>query len=249
MKQTLDCIMDIGEGMLVSGAEVNRVEDSVKRMCTAFGAVRTDVFIITSSMVVTIHTADGAIVTQTRRINSIGTNIDRLHRLNALSRDICAKRPTLDALRARITEILSDKPYPFIVELFACAAVVSAFTLFFGGGIVEAIVSFIVGIMVKMLSRLTDIMLMNKMFAKFICTFFASSVAYGAVKLSIIPSIDMVLIGNIMSLIPGIGFTNALRDLFIGDSIAGALRLFEAILGAVSIAAGYFLFVCTLGRF
>ena len=171
--------------MLVSGAEVNRVEDSVKRMCTAFGAVRTDVFIITSSMVVTIHTADGAIVTQTRRINSIGTNIDRLHRLNALSRDICAKRPTLDALRAKITEILSDKPYPFIVELFACAAVVSAFTLFFGGGIVEAIVSFIVGIMVKMLSRLTDIMLMNKMFAKFICTFFASAVAYGAVKLSI----------------------------------------------------------------
>ena len=46
--------MDIGEQMLVYGAEVHRVEDSVERMCYALGAKRIDVFIITSSMVVTV---------------------------------------------------------------------------------------------------------------------------------------------------------------------------------------------------
>ena len=58
---------------------------------------------------------------------------------------------------------------------------------------------------------------------------------------------DMVIIGNIMVLIPGIGLTNAIRDLFVGDSIAGLLRTVEAILLALAIAAGYFLFVWMMG--
>ena len=44
-----------------------------------------------------------------------------------------------------------------------------------------------------------------------------------------------------------LGFTNALRDLFTGDSIAGILRSLEAVLSAVGIAAGYFLFVFITG--
>ena len=79
MKNLLDCIMDIGEEMLFSGAEVHRVEDSVVRMCTALGAVRTDVFIITSSMVVTVHTSDGNTHTQTRRITNSAMDFERLY--------------------------------------------------------------------------------------------------------------------------------------------------------------------------
>ena len=56
-----------------------------------------------------------------------------------------------------------------------------------------------------------------------------------------------MLIGNIMTLIPGIGLTNALRDLFIGDSIAGLLRTIEAVLLALGIAAGYFLVTIFVG--
>ena len=50
-----------------------------------------------------------------------------------------------------------------------------------------------------------------------------------------------------MLIIPGLGFTNALRDLLVGDSIAGTLRLLEAALAAVSIAAGYFAFIFLAG--
>ena len=53
MEKLFDLAMDIGEQMLVSGAEVHRVEDSLNRIFSAMGATRVDVFIITSSMVVT----------------------------------------------------------------------------------------------------------------------------------------------------------------------------------------------------
>ena len=70
--------------------------------------------------------------------------------------------------------------------------------------------------------------------------------AFLSVKIGWIADVDKVIIGNIMSLIPGIGLTNALRDLFTGDSIAGLLRSIEAVLTALAIAAGYFL-VTVLG--
>ena len=50
--------MGIGEQMLLCGAEVHRVEDSMERVCLAFGAKRVDVFSITSSLVVTVFTEE-----------------------------------------------------------------------------------------------------------------------------------------------------------------------------------------------
>ena len=71
MEKMFDCAMDIGEQMLTSGAEVHRVEESIQRMCLAFGAARVDAFVIITSMVVTIYMDHGESCTQTRRITSV----------------------------------------------------------------------------------------------------------------------------------------------------------------------------------
>ena len=132
MKRLMDCAMDIGEQMLLCGAEVHRVEDSVNRICHAFGVVRADVFIITSSMVLTIHGEDGCIHTQTRRIQTLGTDFQKLDRLNALSRRICAQKNTVDEIRAELETIKAAKRYPLWAECLAYGAIGGSFTLFFG---------------------------------------------------------------------------------------------------------------------
>ena len=80
----LSISLDIGEQMLISGAEVHRVEESVSRICYALGAERVDVFIITSSMVVTVHTVDGKTYTESRRIINTTTDFEKIHKLNEL---------------------------------------------------------------------------------------------------------------------------------------------------------------------
>ncbi len=80
-KELLSCALDIGEQMLVSGAEVNRVEDSISRICKAYDAKRVDVFTITSSIVVTLQMNNGNTLTQTRRISKYYIDIDKLKNL------------------------------------------------------------------------------------------------------------------------------------------------------------------------
>ncbi len=241
MQELFACAMDIGEQMLLSGAEVHRVEESIKRMGHAFGAERVDVFIITSSMVVTLHTHDGQSYTQTRRITSSATDFEKLHQLNALSRKICQQSLSPQEIREQLEAAVNCIAYPFWLECLCCAAIAGAFTLFFGGSLPETGISLIVGAVVRVANLLLEKLIPNKIFSKFSSAAIATLLAYFCVRSGWIPNVDKVIIGNIMSLIPGIGLTNALRDLFTGDSIAGLLRSIEAVLTALAIAAGYFL--------
>ncbi len=246
MKKFFDCVMNIGEDMLICGAEVHRVEDSIMRMCSSVGALRTDVFIITSSMVVTIYTNEGTF-TETRRVTRSGMDIEKLHRLNALSRRICEKNLSAPQIEAEYNNIQKIKKYPFWAECLSFSFIAGAFTVFFGGTVFEALVSFLIGCFLSIIDFIMAKADLNKIFTKFISSLFVSFGAFFAVKCGLIHIIDKVVIGNIMLLIPGVGLTNSLRDLLAGDSIAGLLRMIEAILSALAIAAGYFLFVSLTG--
>ena len=56
-------ILDIGESMLKSGAENFRLEDSLYRMCKAYGFVKYDVFVIPSNIQITVETPEGEFIT------------------------------------------------------------------------------------------------------------------------------------------------------------------------------------------
>ena len=242
-------VMDIGEQMLISGAEVHRVEESINRMCYALGVVRVDVFIITSSMVVTVYTKDGNTYTQTRRVTSTNFDFERLHHLNNLSREICEKKLTEQEIENRLNAANNCKKFPIWFEFICCAVIAGAFTLFFGGNIIEALISLFIGAIVRLSLFCSEKIISNKIFNKFFATVIITLCAFLTVELGWITSVDKVVIGNIMTLIPGIGLTNAIRDLFTGDSIAGLLRSIEAVLTAFAIAAGYFLVIVLGGVF
>ena len=152
--------------MLLSGAEVHRVEDSLYRICSAFGAERTDVFIITSSMIVTVHTKDGESFTETRRITQSGTDYEKLDKLNALSRKICYQGMTPEEIDAELKEIGKIKAYPFWLEVLAYAFIAGAFTSFFGGDWLESLISLLIGGAVRGLIFVSDIFIKNKIFTK-----------------------------------------------------------------------------------
>ena len=99
-------LMNVGELLLLSGSEIRRVEETIDRMGRAYGAVETDVFVITSSIVVTMTFSDGQMYTQTRRIRSSGgSDFSKIEELNMLSRRCCAEPMSVDELRKEIKRI------------------------------------------------------------------------------------------------------------------------------------------------
>ena len=86
-------ILDIGESMLISGAENYRIEDSLYRMCRSYGFVKYDVFVIPSNIQITVETENGDIITQVRHIENADIDFDQLDYMNNLCRYICSHTP------------------------------------------------------------------------------------------------------------------------------------------------------------
>ena len=246
--QLFNLILEIAQQMTESGAEIHRVEESLERICTAYGVARVDVYATTSNIIVSVEGATGALLTHTRRIKQTGTDIERLHRLNDLVRRICATTPDHEKIRAELKQIRRMRGYPLWTILLCYGMIAAAFCLFFGGySLRETLTAGIIGISVGLMNKGCEHWRFNRLFARFLCSFIACLLAFLAQSVGLIPRVDYVVIGNIMSLIPGIGLTNSLRDLFTGDSITGVLRSIEAILLAAAIACGYILSALLFG--
>lgn len=246
-KELITFVLDIGEQMLISGAEVNRVEDSITRMCSAYGAKRVNVLTITSSILVTVKMDDGEMYTQTRRIRSYLTNLNKLDKLNDLSRYICDYKPDLEEIERRIEIVNEVGTYSPKQQYGIYALVASSFTVFFGGDVSDAIVSALIGMLLKLMMGFIRKIDKNTVITNVFCSFIVGLVTILSVSLGFGTNVDHIIIGNIMLLIPGLALTNAIKDIISGDTISGLLRLNEAFVIAVSIASGFSLATLLMG--
>lgn len=238
-QKILHCAMSIGELLLTSGAEVGRVEDTIRRICMAYGATRVDVFSITSSIVTTMYGEGFESCTQTRRVRSIKNDFTRLDRLNQLSRWICETRPDPDSIPERIDKVYACHSYCFRTQLLTYSLIAGVFTVFFGGNFADMLTSAVVGMLLKCLEGFLQRGPGNALLTSLLCSSAGGFLSNLAVYLGFGMHADMISIGNIMLFIPGVMFTNSLRDMFSGDIITGFIRCAESLLIAVTVALGF----------
>ena len=237
--QYLLCLaLDVGEGILKNGGEVSRVEDTIERICYAYGAAHVEVFSIISFINAAIRMPDGSYSSQLRRVRSTSNNLHALEMYNALSREICSTKPELALFDEKLHEIKRARSYPMPVICAASAVVALSFALFFGGGIKDAIVASFIGVLIALTNHFA-LRHLNAMAATVTASFLAATVAYATMKLGFIQTDGYVMIGSIMLLVPGLAFGTAIRDLLSGDLLAGILKSLQACLSALMIAFGY----------
>lgn len=246
-QRLLTCILDLGEILLTSGAEISRVEDTMKRMALAYGFMKVDVFSITSSIVVTVHTDRGEVLTQTRRIMQYDTDLDKIEKVNCISRQVCNELLPVQELQKTIEDIRLDKGYPEGVLFLFYGIISAAFSLFFGGTVLDAAAAFLCGLLLRFILNTGVRVGLQNLVLNFLCS---AAVGLGAVvitRFGLGQNIDKIIIGNIMLLIPGLLFTTSLRDMINGDLITGLLGLCDAVLRALAIALGFAVIMLQLG--
>ncbi len=245
--QYLLCLaLDVGEGILKNGGEVSRVEDTIERICYAYGAVHVEVFSIISVINAAIRMPDGSYSSQLRRVRQTSNNLHALECYNALSREICATKPALDIFDEKLHEIKQKRNYPLAVIALASAVVAGAFALFFGGGIKDALIACGIGVVIALVNHFAARHL-NAMAATVSASFITSMLSALFVWVGAVPIDDFIMMGSIMLLVPGLSFGTAIRDLLAGDLLAGTLKSLQAVLSALMIAFGYMMATAVMG--
>ena len=234
----LTTAMDIGQQMLMTGADVTRVEDSVSRICRRFDVDDVQVFCIASLLQASVRMRDGRYCIQMRRIFTSDNNLARLEELNAISRSICSGAITIEEARARLDKARVLECYrPFWYYLAAIFGT-SAFSVFFGGSLEDGLCAAVASLPVMFCQR-HPFRKCNQMVNTIFQSFVGGLAVNLAMKLGLGQNVDLICIGVIMMLISGMMFGNAMQDFMRSDVLAGSSKLVHALLLAMMIVLGF----------
>lgn len=164
----------------------------------------------------------------------------------AISRSYCEKPFPVQELADRLH--LAKRCRPARWKLFAGSCLgAGALTVFFGGAGADGLAAAVFALALCLLQMYLPLICKNKVLFNFLAAFCVGSLISLACRA--LPALhgDKIIIGDIMLLIPGLAFTNAVKDIFIGDTISGVMRLIETILWAAALALGFALSGWLLG--
>lgn len=236
-ERLLNFVSEIGRQLMLCGAEVYRVEDSMEHIFAAYGYYQFEVFAIPACIVMSV-VDNGRNYTKTVRIKTSNTNMELLCSLNDLSRKVCDNLPDLSDAEIELKKLLQCKLYTVKISYLGYGAAAAFFTLFFGGGLIDALIAFFAGFLIRGLTHYLKKVKANVfflyLFASMILALYGSLIQI----LSIPIMFDKVMIGGIMLLVPGVAITNVFRDLIAGDFVTAVSKLFEVLIISFAIAIG-----------
>lgn len=234
----VDMAAELGYELAMSGAETFRVEDSIYRVLKTYG-IESEIFAITNCLTVSIETPSGKPLTRMRRIGYHGNDMERVERYNALSRRICAQKPDPETAAQWLKETKAAcRVYSLPMSLLADFLGTFGFALFFGGTLLDGLWGGLCGIVIGLVSKVMDDLKANPFFSTIAASFCMALVAYTAAGFGLVNNVDTTIIGALMILVPGLLFTNSMRDIIYGDTNSGINRLVQVVLIAVAIALG-----------
>ncbi len=234
----LDLATDLGYELAMSGAETFRVEESITRVLAAY-EIEAEVFAIPNCMHISIEPVIGRPLTRMRRIGNHGNDLDAVERYSGLSRRICAEHPAPEIAAGWLKEVSqSRRSYSLPFYLLGCFIGPLGFSMLYSGAPLDALFSGICGLLVGVINRFMDRLDANQFIRTIAAAFPMSLLAYAIGALGLTPHSDAVIIGALMLLVPGLLFTNAMRDIIYGDTNSGVNRIVQVLLIAMAIALG-----------
>ena len=234
----LDLVADLGYRLAMNGAETFRVEESVNLITKAYG-IESEAYAIPNCLIVSIETAEGKPMTRMRRIGYHGNNLDSVERYSNLSRRICKERPEPQVATQWLKETDASRVgYGVLAKLLGSFLSAFGFAILFGSSFLDCLCAGVCGIATGAVNVLMDKLKANQFFRTIIAAFIMALLAYLLAALGIANNADTIIIGTLMLLVPGLLFTNAMRDIIYGDTNSGINRVVQVFLIAAAIALG-----------
>lgn len=239
-KKILMVAVYAAEIMMKNGAEIYRVEDTVTRICNAGRIYNVEVFATPTGIFVSMDSGDenDDPLTYIKRIRGTGTNLSKISKVNAFSREFYTTDLSVEAGMEILKDIDREEEYPFFIRTLGAAMTCGFFALIFGGSMIDSCLAMLSGIACYALADILKKADINAFIRSFCCCGTAAVIALSASGSVSGASYDPIIIGTIMLFVPGAAITNSIRDFLSGDMLSGLARLMEAVLTAVGLACG-----------
>jgi uncharacterized membrane protein YjjP (DUF1212 family) len=225
-----------GDIMLSNGAETYRVEDTMRRILTALGQENAQAYVTATGIFVSA--GSGRPVTGIKRVKTRSYHMEKIARVNDLSRGLAAGGIKFTDAEPELIKIGNLPPYPAALRI-VCSGISSfCFCYMFGGLWRDCVCALLCGLLVYFTLNMLSGKGVSAFLSNITCGALISALTLALINLRLGVNMDKIIVGAIMPLVPGIAMTNAMRDILEGDFVSGGSRAIEALVTASAIASG-----------
>ncbi|MBR4912681.1 MAG: threonine/serine exporter family protein [Bacteroidales bacterium] len=229
----MELAYEAGAILLENGAEISRVDETMRRIAGHYGVDDENFFVLSNGI---MATAKG--FARTKFIPIKGASLDKVVTVNQLSREVSEGKCDLDQLESRLKAIRAMRPKPAWEQIAASAFGSAAFCIIFGGGFADSIAAFVAGLVLWVYMLFVGYRHLSRIAGAITGGLLATLLCGVMFRLGLGTHLSNMIIGAIIPLIPGVPFTNGIRDLAHEDYIAGVTRLLDALLTFFCISMG-----------
>lgn len=236
-KDLMNLSLYTGALLIQNGAESYRAEDTIERICKSVSNIsNVSAYALPSAIFISME-FEGETLSNFRKITISDTNLYKIDRVNSFSRDFVSHDLSIKEAYDRLFEIDGTEENSKKIYIGGGIAA-SFFSVLFGGDVKDFAASFFIGILISLVLEKLSYLKLSFFINNIICAFITSILAIICVYFDLGSNIDMIIIGVIMLLVPGVAITNSVRDIMSGEFITGAITMIKAFFIALAIAFG-----------
>lgn len=237
-KEVMEAALQAGHILLENGAEISRVEETIDRICRYFGVESGSAFVLSNGIFVTAGSERERYFAKVQHIPVSGTHLNRVTAVNQLSREIAEGKHSLEDVRRVLEEIKRMPGKRWYTQVLASGIGSAAFCCLFGGNWGDTLSALVAGLLLYLFVLFISVPHLSKIVGNIGGGALVTVVCSVMYLADAGQHLNFMIIGSIMPLVPGVAFTNAIRDMADGDYISGSVRMLDALLVFLSIAIG-----------
>ncbi|MDO5423392.1 MAG: threonine/serine exporter family protein [Eubacteriales bacterium] len=244
----MELALQAGHILLENGAEIFRVEETMERICRHYGVESGNEFVLSNGIFVTAGNEKEKVFAKVQHIPVSGTHLDKVTAVNQLSREIAEGKYTVSEAMEELERIKRMPGKRKVTQILASGVGSAAFCFLFGGNLRDSLVAFAAGLFLYVYVLQVSGPYLSKIVGNVGGGALVTVICSVMYLTGVGEHLNYMIIGSIMPLIPGVAFTNAIRDVADEDYISGAVRMLDALLVFLSIAIGVGLGISVIGR-
>lgn len=237
-RQVMEAAMQVGRILLENGAEISRVEDTIDRICGHYGIESGNAFVLSNGIFMTMGSTREEYYAKVQHIPVGGAHLNRVAAVNQLSREIVEGRHTIGELEKCLDAIENMPGKRKVVQFLASAVGSGTFCFLFGGDLMDCMASFTSGFLLYVYLLYIGAPRLSKLMGNIGGGALVTFLCMVMYHIGFGHHISSMIIGSVIPMVPGVAFTNAIRDIADGDYIAGSVRMLDAMLVFLGIALG-----------
>lgn len=240
MHKVLSLALEAGRVLLKNGAEIFRVEETIEHICRHFNIDRVDSFVLSNGIFITAENDKKEVFAKVKHIPLSGFHLEIVTEVNDLSREISAGNIGIDEAFEKLAWIEHLPPKKNYFRILSAGLGSACFCYLLKANIWECVITFFVGMLLYVFVIFAERHKLSKIIVNIVggALITICALIVGNLNLPFVVTLDKMIIGSILPLVPGVAFINSIRDIANSDFISGAVRIMDALLVFVYIAIG-----------